>query len=99
MADERLKHSPPEPLRHLSTVLGVTQRSQQIAQAALYEALTQPISPGRVDQLRKVANDLDREVARLELALELDDAPIVREDDPPVALLCAPFPARKQKGE
>ena len=97
MTDERLKHSPPEPLRHLSTVLGITQRSQQIARAALYEALTQPISPDRVVQLRKVADDLIREVERLEDALWY--APIVREEDPPVALLCAPFPARKQKGE
>ena len=130
LAPDRLEHRPPDPLRHLSAVAEVTRRSQQIALAALHEALTQPSRrPGspyafeRVQQLRRVTEDMDREVGRLEDAMdelapdadfnpsgelkdvegelrdgriygtdqatelrkrELEDAPIVREDDPPV---------------
>ncbi len=84
------------PITHLSAVAEVTRRSQQIALAALHEALTSPVSPERVNQLRRVADDLDREVGRLEAAmLELDpdadfnpsaglEAEIVRTEDPPV---------------
>jgi hypothetical protein len=87
MTDE-LRHRPPDPLRHLSAVAEVTRRSQQIALAALHEALTQPVCPERVAQLRRVTDDLHREVRRLEEAIdESDDAPIVRVDDPPVVLV------------
>lgn len=66
---ERLSHRPPDPLRHLSAVAEVTRRSQQIALAALHEALTAPVEPGRVAQLRRVTDDLNREVRRLEDAI------------------------------
>jgi hypothetical protein len=76
---------------HLAAVAEVTQRSQQIALVALHEALTAPVSPERVAQLRRVTDDLNREVGRLEDALGdmLDaalDAPVVRTEDPPVTM-------------
>lgn len=75
-------------MKHLLAVVGVTRRSDQIARAALHEALTSPVCPERVAQLRRVTYDLREAVCRLEQAMlnELAEAPIVRLEDPPVTL-------------
>lgn len=69
---------------HLRVVTEVTHRSYGIALLALTEALGEKEVQGRIDQLRRIADDLKREVRRLEAAsLELaDDA-----DFDPAAIL------------
>ena len=87
--DARLRHRPPYPLQHLGAVVEITRRSQRIILAALHEALTASVSPARVKWLRRVADDLDRGVSRLETAIlsfDVEDAPIVRTEDPPVVM-------------
>lgn len=76
LAPAKLDHLPPDPLRHLAAVAEVTRRSQQIALAALHEALTQPVCPARVEQLRRVTDDMNREVRRLEDAIRETYSPL-----------------------
>ncbi len=57
-------------LAHLQAVAKVTAKSRDIALAALHEARTRPVAEGRVRQLRQVAQDLNREVGRLETAMD-----------------------------
>ena len=72
-------------LKHLRAVANVTGTSHRIALAALHESLHRDVSPGRVDQLRRVVDLVTAELRCLETAMvQYDDAPIVRDDDPAV---------------
>ncbi len=69
-------------VKHLCVVVSITSRSRSTALTALKEATaTGKVSESRVEQLRCIANDLEVEVARLEVAMS---EAIVREDDPVV---------------
>lgn len=55
---------------HLQVVAEVTHRSYEIALLALHEATEEKEVGGRIDQLRRIADDLHREVRRLEEAAD-----------------------------
>lgn len=56
-------------VQHLRVVAVITSKSYTLALLTLSEALTQPVSPARVEQLRRVADDLAGELIRVEDAM------------------------------
>ncbi len=77
-----------ESMERLVEVVGITAGLRVVALTALHEAtgeVSTGVSAGRVAQLRRMVDRLHVEVRRLEEAMDEEDAPIVRKDDPAVS--------------